>query len=118
MIISERTKISLSQLLDLLNPTNTYMLFKKHSIVTRLDKTYESWGEVGNFNLSEILQALINATPNSIEMLIDEVARTQGDLRSQANPKYIFEERWKDFDKWLLLDGFKIDNKEILRLEP
>lgn len=70
------------------------------------------------YNQTEISEALSNAVHDSIESLIDEVVRTNGDLSNRVTPRYRFKERWHDFGKCLLLDGFKIEDKTILRLEP
>lgn len=120
MIISEQTKISLSQFLDLFAVKNVYMLFRKHNISVRyLDKEFERHQTVdGDFDLLQINHSLMKAIPSSMETLIDEVVRTQGVLRAEISPKCIFDERWSDFNKWLFLDGFVIENKEIIRLEP
>ena len=120
MIISEQTKISLSQFLDLFIVKNVYMLFRKHKILVKdLDREFEKYQTVnGDFDLLQINDSLMKANPSSIETLIAEVVRTQGVLRGQISPKYIFDERWGDFNKWLFLDGFLIENKEIVRLEP
>jgi len=119
MIISERTKISLSQFLNLFTDITTYMLFRKHQIpVKNLDQKFEKYQCLAEqFDLILISDALIKATPVSIEALINEVVRTQGDLRSQVSPKYTFDQRWSDFDKCLLLDGFRIENEEVIRIE-
>lgn len=120
MIISEQTKISLSQLLSKLIVKNVYMLFRKHKIsVKNLDREFERYQTIeGDFDLLQINASLMQANPSSIETLIAEVVRTQGVLRGEISPKYIFDECWGDFNRWLYLDGFKIENKEILRLEP
>lgn len=106
MIITKRTKLSLCQFLVLFGQDVLSILLEKHEI--------SIWG----FSQIEIRDAFYEANLNSLETLIDEVVRTNGDLRNRVNPRYRFDERWKDLVKCLLLDGFKVENNEIIRIEP
>lgn len=104
MIVNLRTKISLSQLLDLFEYNLNNLLLEKHSL-----EHYCS-------NISDIKDAL---QAGSLESLIQEIVSTQRDLRSRVTPKYKFDERWEDFQKCLLLDGYKItENNLIISIEP
>jgi len=106
MTVTKRTRFSLCQFLDLFDQDVVHVLLEKHGITT--------WG----YSQTEISNALSEADQGSIETLIDEVVRTKGDLRNRVSPRCRFDERWSDFSKCLLLDGFKIQEKEILTLEP
>lgn len=106
MIVTKRTKLSLCQFLDLFDQDVVYILLEKHDI------TVSGYGQI------EISSALSEADQSSIEALIDEVVRTNGDLRNRVSPRYRFDERWSDFDKCLLLDGFRIEGNRILKIEP
>lgn len=106
MIVTKRTKLSLCQLLDLFDQDFVYILLNKHDINTR------------GYSQIEIGEALSEADQGSVSTLIDEAVSTNGDLRNRVSPRYRFDERWSDFGKCLSLDGFKIKEKEILRLEP
>ena len=106
MIITKRTKLSLCQFLGLFGQDDLHVLLEKHGITV--------WG----YNQAEISEALSEADQVSIETLVDEVVRTNGDLRNRVSPRYRFDERWSDFEKCLLLDGLKIQNKEIQAIEP
>lgn len=106
MIITKRTKLSLCQFLDLFEQDVVHVLLEKHGITV--------WG----YSQTEIGEVLSEADHGSIESSIDELVRTNGDLRNRVSPRYRFDERWNDFQKCLLLDGFKIEEKTILRLEP
>ena len=105
MIVTKRTQLSLSQFLDLFEQDVVYVLLEKHGM-----STY-------GYSQSELSESLSDADKSSIESLIDEVVSTSGDLRNRVSPRYRFDERWKDFEKCLLLDGFKIEEKTIMRLE-
>lgn len=106
MIVTKRTKLSLCQFLDLFGQDVLHVLLEKHGIT--------AWG----YSQTEISKVVSDADQGSIETLIDEVARTNGDLRNRVSPRYRFDERWSDFEKCLLLDGFKIQEKEIQTIEP
>jgi hypothetical protein len=106
MIVTKRTKFSLCQFLGLFDQDFLHVLLEKHGIT--------AWG----YSQTEISEVLSEADQGLIEPLIDEVVRTNGDLRNRVSPRYRFDERWSDFEKCLLLDGFKIQEKEIVTIEP
>jgi len=106
MILTKRTTLSLCQFLDLFSQDVIHILFEKHNIRTR------------GYSQLEISWALPKADKIAVEALIDEIVATNGDLRNRVSPRYRFDERWEDFCKCMLLDGFKIKEKEVLRLEP
>lgn len=104
MILNLRTKISLSQLLDKFDYPQINILFEKHSLSCNC------------FNITDIKDVL---TTENIISLIQEIVLTKRELRSRINPKYVFDERWDDFEKCLLLDGYKInENNTISSIEP
>ena len=104
MILNLRTKISLSQLLDKFDYPQINILFEKHSL------PYDC------SNITDIKDVL---TTENIIPLIQEVILTKRELRSRISPKYVFDERWDDFEKSLLLDGYKInEDNTISSIEP
>lgn len=106
MIITKRSKYSLCQFLDLFAQDVVQILLEKHGITT--------WG----YSQTEIGDVLSETEQHSIAALIVEVVNTSGDLRNRVSPRYRFDERWSDFEKCLLLDGYKIKEKTVLRIEP
>lgn len=103
MTLSKRTKISLAQLLHLFNCSLIGVLFEKYDI----NGDYQ--------NLEEIKDTLLN---ENITTLIYEIVETKHSYRNNITPKYTFDERWTDFEKCLSLDGYKIDDKKIISIEP
>ena len=104
MLLNKRTKISLSQLLEIFEYDWINVIFEKYSLPNHCQ------------NIIDIKKILIK---NDINLLIKEIVSTQKDLRSRISPKYKFEERWEDFAKCLLLDGYKItDTNTIISVEP
>jgi len=106
MIISKRTKLSLCQFLSLFTQDIVQILLEKHDVSV--------WG----YTQIQISEALLEASQEAIGELIDEIVRTNGDLLNKVTPRYRFKDRWQDFERCMLLDGFKIDDKCILKLEP
>jgi len=106
MILTKRTKLSLYQFLGLFSHDTVEALLGKYDI--------SFW----NYNQSELIEILLAADQDSIYFLIDEIVRTNGYLRSHVSPKYNFDERWKDLERCLLLDGYRVKEKEIIRIEP
>lgn len=104
MILNLRTKISLSQLLDIFEDKEINILFEKYSLPHNIH------------NITEIKDILIR---QNIIPVVQEVVSTQRELRSRISPKYKFDDRWNDFEKCLLLDGYKINAENIIiSIEP
>ena len=104
MILNLRTKISLSQLLDKCNYLQINILFEKHLLSCDCN------------NIIDIKDVL---TTEDIISLIQEVVLTKRELRNRVSPRYEFDDRWGDFEKCLLLDGYKInENNTISSIEP
>lgn len=108
MVLTNRTKLSLCQLLDLISNSKLNVLLRKHNIFIESDF----------FDLREIENALFETSKESIGSLIHEIASTKGYLKKQVTTVYVFEERWKDFEKCLMLDGYRIDQDTLIRIEP
>jgi hypothetical protein len=108
MVITSRTKLSLCQLLDLIFDSKLSVLLKKHNIFI----------ESNFIDLREIESFLFEASKESIGSLIHEIFSTKGYLKKQVTTVYVFEERWKDFEKCLMLDGYKIEQSNVVRIEP
>lgn len=104
MILSNRTKISLSQFLGLFELSDTNLMFEKYS----MDNNCR--------NIDEIKKTII--TSSTLETLVSEIISTKRQLRSDITPKYRFDERWDDFEKCLFLDGYKIVGVQLVVIEP
>lgn len=103
MNLTNRTKISLVQLLDIFEKLQVKILFEKYSIFSDCR------------NIEDIKESVFS---NNLQELIKELIFVKQTLRSNINPKYIFEDRWSDFEKCLFLDGYKIQNNAIISIEP
>jgi len=103
MKISNRTKISIGEILELLNENTKSSLLEKHNI------SYKD--EYDEF--MPIRQAVVQA--ESIASLFGEIVRRRNDIRYDVMPKYRFDERWRELEKCLLLDGYKIEYTDIYK---
>lgn len=108
MNVSKRTRLSLSQFLDLFGSDTSNLLLEKHNISSEDD--YE--------NKVSVKQSILQADSKSIASLLEEIAKTEGDLRNRVSPRYRFDERWDELKGCLLLDGFKVERKTINSVEP
>lgn len=107
MTLSKRTKISLSQFLELLNLESVKTLFEKYDIEKIRYK-------------ENIKNAIIQADNDKIANLVKEVVGTQG-LQNNLEQKLFFNNafygRWNDLEKCLMLDGYKIENDKLVKIE-
>lgn len=109
MVLTKRTKYSLTQFLDLFDAAVVHTLLKKYDI---------SWGWGGGYNQVAISDTLLGADNANLGRLVEEIVATYGDLRNRVSPRYRFDERWIDLTKCLLLDGYRVEKSSITRIEP
>ena len=93
MNFTNRTKLSLTQFLDIFEKSQIKILFEKYSIFSNCR------------NIEDIKHAVLS---NNLQELIKELILAKQTFRNKITPKYTFEERWNDFEKCLFLDGYKI----------
>ncbi len=108
-MIGSRTRYSLAQFLELHETAFVVVLLGKHDLRTSV--------EDGRL-LTDVLQSLRSAADEKILSLLDEIARTSGDLRVRISPKYRHDERFSDLCRCLQLDGYVIENKKISQTDP
>lgn len=104
MTLSNRTKISLRQLLGIIDRSVVNEILKKHNINN------------------------INNIDDNIVDFMQEIVETKSYLKNHIKsaivsaPATTFKERWSDFEKCLFLDGYKIetqdDKSKIIHIEP
>lgn len=104
MTLSNRTKISLRQLLGIIDRSVVNEILKKHNInnINNIDD-----------NIVDFMQEIVETK----SYLKNHIA-----TRIEKKPATTFDERWSDFEKCLFLDGYKIemqdDKSEIVTIEP
>jgi hypothetical protein len=98
-MLSLRTLISLSQYLALQPEATVNLLAQKCGAPT-------AWGGLRGPQL--IHEYLRNLSPGTHRELLDEICRSTRMLRNDVSPKYLYDERWTDLLRCLLLDGYQI----------
>lgn len=67
---------------------------------------------------NSILQCLEAAGSDGFAALLVEVVETEGALRSAVTPRYVFDQRFKDFSRWLAHDGWAVEDGQIKSVGP
>jgi len=112
MNLSNRSKISLAQFLANFERGRTRLLFDKYDI--------HSYGREDSWTNNEINDtvalALRNADGSKLGDLLQEIAQTRDDMRSEVSPRYKFDQRWDDLLLCLELDGYAFKRDEFGRI--
>lgn len=106
MLITKRTKLSLCQLLGFISQSEVSTLLEKHSLI------------IDRVDLESLKNLLFDAKDVEIVNTLNEIVLTKGYLRKKAPTGYVFDERWADFEKCLLLDGYRIEQNRLVKIEP
>ena len=108
-MISYRSRLSLCQFLALQDAFVCAVLLKKAGVTDDLHPA---------MLLRGLTDALTDTSQVGLMQVLDEVVRTQGDLRAPVTPKHRFDERWLDLVQCLSLDGYLIEGKLLRAFDP
>jgi hypothetical protein len=108
-MISQRTRLSLVQLLALQDEAAVAILLAKYGADMRYRGSFFAEG------LREAEQAL---PPEQALSLAAEAVATRSALRQPISPKPPFDERFADFERCLLLDGYAVVDCTLRRTDP
>lgn len=109
-MIGSRTRISLAQFLALQECTVSIALFAKH--------------DVQHLSLfpAQLLRSLMDLTRSiddrTLLLVLREIIATPGNLRAAVSPKHRFDERMHDLTQCLLIDGYIVQDKNLLQADP
>lgn len=121
-MISKRTSLSLAQLLECEGASVAALLLEKHGVAYEAVASHPGYGQLsehGHRNILEAIRACVStAQPEQLMSLIQEVVRTSGDLRTRVTPRYSFDERFKDLTTCLELDGYRVDGRALVPMDP
>lgn len=109
-MFSIRTRISLAQYLELQPQEWTALLLEKHGMDGGVRYTTEV--------LQELATVFRNADDGLVGSLLEELARSQGDLRNRVTPRYRFDERRHDLEVCLMLDGYHLSDRQLSAIDP
>jgi hypothetical protein len=110
MDFGRQTIASVAQLLAALRSGAAEVLLYKHLGTHRNDLIPPGAGG--------ILDALRYAQSDEVKSLVGELVRENDAIRADASEEYIFNGRWRELERWLLHDGWGIENKQLVRLVP
>ncbi|WP_339442860.1 hypothetical protein [Pseudomonas hunanensis] len=109
-MIGSRTHHSLAQFLELQEPSVAIVILSKYGVQHLA---------LSSSNLLFGLMENIRGLDDRVFLqILCEVVATSGDLRARVNPKYRFDERMLDLERCLLLDGYIIQDKELIQTDP
>src|SRR6266478_2963259 len=116
-MFSKRTKVSLAQLLMQLQAGDVFLLLVKHDLVEL--ETADTFHPHNYDRLSRAtLDAILGAPPDKVAAIVEELVATSGAMRAKCQPKYPCDERIRDFERTLQLDGYRIDDhKKLLAID-
>lgn len=109
-MLSKRTLASFAQFFELFEATQVSAIFGKHGLRLTME------GGAILFSVNNALRD--QSTQPGVMSLLEEVFRTQGDLRNRVNPRYRFDERLDDLVLCLQLDGYKVENRRVIPQDP
>lgn len=111
-MIGTRTRYSLAQYLELQDSDYAVMLTNKHNIRC----SWNSWS--GEILITALTNSFCTESDEKILAILEEIARTERTLRTRVEPRYIHDERFDDLKRCLQLDGYIIENKVLLQIDP
>ncbi|WP_095146927.1 hypothetical protein [Pseudomonas sp. Irchel s3b6] len=109
-MISQRSRYSLAQFLEIQGTAVSVALFSKYGI--QHQPLYPA----------HLLMCLINVVrdqdPRTLLLVLQEIIATPGSLRTKVSPKHVFDERMYDLTQCLLIDGYIVQDKKLLQADP
>jgi len=117
-MLTARAIASLSQYFALLDRDWIEVLFGKHGVATPELGHWARGSRIDPPSVKTFQEWLTAAAPHQVEAILSEVVRTQGSFRNRVSPRYTYDERWRDVEVCLALDGYVIQSGKLLRAEP
>src|SRR5688572_4758125 len=108
MPLSRQCLASLVAVLDALPTDSEALLLFKHTGLARSDFPAGAMG---------CMQTIASADPEEVRELLEDVVRTKAALRTGVTPKYLFDETWKELERWLFHDGWVVEENELVAVE-
>lgn len=109
-MISQRSRYSLAQFLALQDTAVSIALFSKYDI--QHQPLYPA----------QLLMCLIEVVRDqddrNLLLVLQEIIATPGSLRAKVSPKHVFDERMYDLTQCLLIDGYIVQDKQLMQTDP
>lgn len=115
ILLTNRIKISLYQLITQFTFHQIKALIQKYGDNIHLLSDYHNATEHLYDTVKEII---LDFEEENIIDIITELINAKKSYRNSVSPRYLFDQRWEDLRKCLMLDGYKINSNELLKVEP
>lgn len=115
ILLTNRIKISLYQLITQFTFHQIKALIQKYGDNIHLLSDYHNATEHFYDTVKEII---LDFKEENIIDIITELINAKKSYRNSVSPRYLFDQRWEDLRKCLMLDGYKINSNELLKVEP
>jgi len=109
-MIGLRTRHSLVQFLATQEPAVSIVMLGKYGV--------QHMALSSNHLLSGLLNIVRDLDDRTLMLVVAEVAATLRDLRARVSPKARFDERLHDLTQCLLLDGYALQDAQLVRVDP
>ena len=109
MNFGRQTIGSVAQLLAALSADAVDVLLYKHLGV---------YGDHYGYGMRGYLEGLKDADADSVTQLVSELIRESATIRANALSKYVFDGRLRELERWLLHDGWAVEDGRLVRLAP
>jgi len=109
MPLSRQSLASIAEVLGAVSGDSAGLLIYKHLGVRPEELQSGALGRLG---------ALEAADAEAVWSLVSELARETSAIRAGTSPKYVFDGRWREVARWLLHDGWVIENGVLVRVAP
>lgn len=110
LILSRHSLASAAQVLGSLSTDSAAVLIYKH-LGLQLDDMPRS----GILGYVGVLEA---SDPKAAMELVKELMRASAAIRASARARSVFDGHWRELERWLLHDGWILDNDQLVRLAP
>lgn len=127
MNISDRSKYSLCQLLELFSVGKVGTFLHKHGLqADGLESHPRPSVQIGDMPVL-VREEILQSSPSIIEDILGEFGRKHDSLRQNVEPRYRFDQHWQDLCRNLYLDGYRVekipesswtDRYEFIPIEP
>jgi len=109
MNISDRSKYSLCQLLELFSDGKVATLLRKHGLpVDELEIHSNINAQIDDVPAS-VRDEILRSPPTVIGNILEEIGRKHDSFRQKVAPRKSFDQHWQDLSMSLLLDGYRAE---------
>ena len=108
-MFSRQTIAAIAQVLTSLENSFRFALLYKHLGASREELPTKIHG---------LIETLVFTEDAAVLDLVKELATNSSSIRTEALTRYVFDERFEDLEKWLLYDGWRIDERRLIRVGP